>query len=362
MVNKRSKEYFSESEYGVKASPRVATNRSRLPRGGGREQLGKPYMVKGKMYYPKEDPDYRKIGSASWYGDAFHGRLTANGEIYDMTHLTAAHPTMPLPSYARVTNMANGSSVVVRVNDRGPYAHGRLIDLSKRAAEMLGYAHVGTAKVEVEYLGRAPLHGQDEQFLLASYEPGDDGPGQAPGNDPAAGVMIAMAGPTPTASTNAPAVPFPGQMQNVVAAGDPALPDYGPLPPDRPLMDMILTTAPAARGIGLSYAEEHVARASQAFSALSADTSAESVLQSWKSQQPEAPSAFIAAGTFASREEAERLLQALSEVGRPELQIAEAQGEIWYSVNLYADGRASLDNMLEKAWATGAADAIVVRD
>ena len=159
MVNtkdKRSKEYFAESEYGVKASPRVTTKRSNLQRGGGRDQVGRPYKVKGKWYYPKEQPGYKKTGKASWYGDAFHGRLTANGEIYDMTHLTAAHPTMPLPSYARVTNLKNGSSVMVRVNDRGPYAHGRVIDLSKRAAEMLDYTHSGIADVRVEYVSRAP--------------------------------------------------------------------------------------------------------------------------------------------------------------------------------------------------------------
>jgi rare lipoprotein A (peptidoglycan hydrolase) len=91
---------------------------------------------------PKEDKRYAKVGLASWYGDAFHGRLTANGEVYDMTHLTAAHPTMPLPSYARVTNLKNGSSVIVRVNDRGPYHEGRIIDVSERAAQMLDYANI----------------------------------------------------------------------------------------------------------------------------------------------------------------------------------------------------------------------------
>ena len=93
-----------------------------------------------------------------------------------MTHLTAAHPTMPLPSYARVTNLKNGSSVIVRVNDRGPYAHGRIIDLSKRAAEMLDYAHTGIAKVKVEYVGRAPLDGHDDSYLMASYRPGKERP------------------------------------------------------------------------------------------------------------------------------------------------------------------------------------------
>ena len=192
----RSKEYFSEAKYGVKASPRVSNLRTRLPRGGGRDQLGRPYKVAGKWYYPKEDRHYRKVGAASWYGDAFHGRLTANGEVYDMTHLTAAHPTMPLPSYARVTNLKNGSSVIVRVNDRGPYARGRIIDLSKRAAEMLDYAHGGVAKVKVEYVGRAPLDGHDDSYLMASYRPGNRH--GDPSDGLATGVMVAMNGPSPS--------------------------------------------------------------------------------------------------------------------------------------------------------------------
>ena len=208
-VKKRSKEYFSESEYGVKASPRVSFKRSNLTRGGGRDQLGRPYKVRGKIYYPKEDKNYKKVGLASWYGDAFHGRLTANGEIYDMTHLTAAHPTMPLPSYARVTNTENGSSVIVRVNDRGPYSHNRLIDLSKRAAELLDYTHIGTARVKVEYVGRAPLDGHDDRYLMASYRPGNRAPDPSDGLPE--GVMIAMNGPTPSADVGASAMAFPAK-------------------------------------------------------------------------------------------------------------------------------------------------------
>ena len=242
-THKRSKEYFAESEYGVKASPRVAFGKSNLPRGGGRDQLGKPYQVRGKWYYPKEDRNYTKVGGASWYGDAFHGRLTANGEVYDMTHLTAAHPTMPLPSYARVTNLENGSSVIVRVNDRGPYSNDRIIDLSQRAAEMLDYAHSGTAKVKVEYVGRAPLDGQDDQYLMASYQPGNAVPDPSIGLP--TGVMIAMNGPTPSLPTGA-AVPFPGELtgsqpafaEPIMSAQagtfDFALPDYGPIVPERP--------------------------------------------------------------------------------------------------------------------------------
>ncbi len=90
---------------------------------------------------------------ASWYGDAFHGRRTANGEVYDMRSLTAAHPTMPLPSYARVTNLSNGYSVIVRVNDRGPYHGGRVMDVSSRVADVLDFKSTGTAKIKVEYVG-----------------------------------------------------------------------------------------------------------------------------------------------------------------------------------------------------------------
>lgn len=160
---------FSEKKYGVAASPRVVKTSKPVPKGGGRYTVGKPYKIAGKWYYPKSDPDYEKVGYASWYGPTFHGRKTANGEIFDRNALTAAHPTMPLPSYAKVTNLANGQSMVVRVNDRGPFHDNRVIDLSERVANMLGTKARGIAKVKVEYVGRAPLHGQDEKRLLASY-------------------------------------------------------------------------------------------------------------------------------------------------------------------------------------------------
>lgn len=141
-----------------------------VPKGGGKYRVGQPYEIAGVQYHPKEDPNYDRVGTASWYGELFHGRRTANGEIYDMDRLSAAHPTLPLPIYARVTNLNNGRSIIVRVNDRGPYAYDRIIDLSRRSAEVLGYRHKGTATVRVQYLRRAPLNGDDsyEQRHLAS--------------------------------------------------------------------------------------------------------------------------------------------------------------------------------------------------
>lgn len=175
-INNETK--FSSAAYGVGASPRLTTSKN-VKKGGGRAMVGKPYQIKGKWYHPKLEPNYDKTGLASWYGPNFHGRLTANGEVYDQYHLSAAHPTFPLPSYARVTNQENGRSVIVRVNDRGPFAPGRIIDLSSKAADMLDTKQQGVAKVRVQYLGEAPLHGLDMDYLVASYSDGTSNiPGQ----------------------------------------------------------------------------------------------------------------------------------------------------------------------------------------
>jgi rare lipoprotein A len=116
----------------------------------GAYKVGEPYQIGGVWYYPKVDYQYRETGIASWYGPGFDGKNTANGETFDRNSLTAAHRTLPLPSMVRVTNLENGRSIKVRVNDRGPFAHGRIIDLSQRAAQLLGFANKGTAKVLVE--------------------------------------------------------------------------------------------------------------------------------------------------------------------------------------------------------------------
>ncbi len=150
-------------------SPRVIRVGDPVPKGGGVFKLGEPYLAGGKWYVPVNDQGYDEVGLASWYGDFFHGRRTANGEIYDMDALTAAHPTLPMPTYATVTNLANNRTVVVRINDRGPYHDGRIIDLSHKAAELLGFYGHGTAAVRVRYFAPAPLSGDDrlERSILA---------------------------------------------------------------------------------------------------------------------------------------------------------------------------------------------------
>lgn len=119
----------------------------------GHFKVGNPYVIMGKRYIPEETYSLTETGIASWYGPQFHGKKTANGEIFDMYELTAAHRTLQMPSLVRVTNLENGRSLIVRVNDRGPFARGRIIDLSKRSAELLGMKNQGTAKVRVQVLG-----------------------------------------------------------------------------------------------------------------------------------------------------------------------------------------------------------------
>jgi rare lipoprotein A len=178
-----------DPKYGVSASERVIAPGQPVPKGGGVYRVGKPYVVAGRTYVPEEDVNYSATGIASWYGDDFHGRYTANGEIYDMNSISAAHPTMPLPSYARVTNLKNHKSIIVRVNDRGPYANNRIIDLSRRTAKLLDFYGHGLARVKVDYVGRAPLAGSDDRKLVATLRDGD-----LPKREQAREIQVASAG------------------------------------------------------------------------------------------------------------------------------------------------------------------------
>jgi rare lipoprotein A len=173
-------------------------------------KVGKPYRIGGIWYYPKVDYSYQETGIASWYGRKFHKRQTANGQIFDMNAISAAHRTLPLPSMVQVTNLKNGRSLKVLVNDRGPFAHGRIIDLSRRAAQLLGYERAGIARVRVEIIA-------DESRRLASLA-------QGPGANKIAAPMSA---PVKISSLPAPAsedtdlkiVPVSGKTSLFVQAG-----------------------------------------------------------------------------------------------------------------------------------------------
>jgi rare lipoprotein A len=160
-----------EADPTVSAVPdrNILRQLAEIVRGGGREQIGQTYEIAGEIYEPEEDASYDRTGMASWYGGQFHGRTTANGEIFDRTAISAAHPTLPLPSYVRITNLKNDRSIMVRVNDRGPFRGSRLIDVSEQTAALLGFRRHGVTEVRVEYVSRAPLEGEDKATLLATY-------------------------------------------------------------------------------------------------------------------------------------------------------------------------------------------------
>jgi rare lipoprotein A len=190
-----------DSRYGVSPSPRVVADGDAVPKGGGTYHVGAPYTVAGRTYVPEENPNYQATGLASWYGDDFHGRLTANREVFDLNGITGAHPTLPLPSYVRVTNLSNGRSLIVRINDRGPYHGNRIIDVSTRAAQLLNFRVSGTAWVRVEYVGRAPIEGSDDRILAATLR--QDEPAPAPGSVKLAATRIVPAGSTASVGRNA---------------------------------------------------------------------------------------------------------------------------------------------------------------
>ena len=183
------------------ASPSVVSLERQAPKGGGVYKVGNPYQVDGQWYQPREEPGYDQVGIASWYGADFHGRKTSNGEVYDMMSLSAAHRTLPMPSYVYVTNLANNRTLLLRVNDRGPYARGRIIDLSSGAARALGVIAHGTAQVRVRYAGPAPLDGNDwkERRHLAA-QPWSNGAARFAQEDVARGPRVTEMVPAPTSA------------------------------------------------------------------------------------------------------------------------------------------------------------------
>ncbi len=157
----------------VGAAPPVRTGAAPAPEGWSRPFAGPPYQVKGKWFVPMHEPDYDEVGIASWYGPGFDGELASAGETFDQDALTAAHPTLPIPSVVRVTNLENNRSVLLRLNDRGPYVDDRIIDLSRGAADRLDVRRNGTAKVRVQYVGPAPTDADAEltERMFAQSQP-----------------------------------------------------------------------------------------------------------------------------------------------------------------------------------------------
>ena len=206
-------------------------------------KVGKPYQIAGVWYYPHVDYEYDETGIASWYGPGFHGKKTASGETYDQNGLTAAHRTLPLPSMIRVTNLANGRQITLKVNDRGPFAHGRILDVSRRGAQLLDFERTGTAKVRVEILA--------EESRQLAY--------QAGAYKVAPEVASGTGGSTASAQSGSPQVaaapvgdlaeePLPPPPGGQAATPKVNQPVTKPAPSAAPIEDKVLAAAPAPDG------------------------------------------------------------------------------------------------------------------
>jgi len=199
----------AETELAVHNAKRLHTPPDATAETLGDYKVGKPYQIKNVWYYPRVDYSYDETGIASWYGPGFHGKRTANGEVYNQNAMTAAHRTLPMPSLVQVTNLENGRSIQVRINDRGPFAHGRIIDLSKKGAELLGFVRQGTARVRVQIL-------EPESRQLVARAQGLEVPADAPSAAPVETVAVQELPPVGSA-----APPAPGPKRVRTASAEP---------------------------------------------------------------------------------------------------------------------------------------------
>jgi len=277
--------------------------------GGGFYKVGDPYKIDGEWYYPAEDENYDHEGIGSWYGPNFHGKPTANGEVFDENLITAAHPTLPMPIYARVTNLENGRSLVVRINDRGPFVSDREIDLSRRSAELLGYLNQGTARVRVQYLRRAPLEGDlpDIQTVTA-----DDSFVAPPPEQPSDRAPVA-AMPTQAVQVASLATAIP--VSAVASAGTLLATDMAPIP-DAPV---------AAAALLPSSIPAVTPAAAQAAPTAPLQQAPVSVI---------IPGTYVQAGAFANLANAEALKVQLADLGPVNIHPINVNGTELYRVRL----------------------------
>lgn len=279
-------------------------------------KVGKPYQVKGVWYYPQEDFNYDETGIASWYGPGFHTKTTANGEIYDENELTAAHKTLQMPALVRVTNLDNGRSVVVRLNDRGPYYPGRIIDMSRRGAQLLGFEGKGTAKVRVQVLG------DESRAIAAAARQGTPANLQA-SLDPAAAGAAPKAAPRPKVEISGGAV-------------SPAAPSVLAAPVAPP------ATVPGGMVGGRFLPSEQVQQ---------------------KSLRPGHDNIYVQAGAFAVADNANRLRGQLSAFGPAHVSEATVGGRRFYRVRIGPMASVdAADAALDKVIQTGQQGAKIIVD
>lgn len=309
-----------------RARPKVTTGS-----GGAHYKVGDPYQIKGIWYYPKEDYSYDETGIASWYGADFHDQKTANGEIFNKNELTAAHATLPMPSLARVTNLENGRSLVVRINDRGPFSGARLIDVSQRAAQLLGFEQQGTAKVRVQVLA-------DESKAIADAMRRYGSP--APETVKVASALPAAPAPS-TAVTSRPLEPVAGQRVSESPLTAPSASPAALAPPVQSDVPLPTNRAEAAAMMQVIQPVPEV-----------------------RQLPVTGPSQiYIQAGAFTKQDNAVRLKQKLARLGHVSVAPAAVRGVQYYRVRIgpIVDVTTA-DKMLRKVMQAGAGSARIVVD
>ena len=274
-------------------------------------KVGKAYQVAGVWYYPQEDFSYDETGIASWYGPNFHAKLTANGEVFDQNAVTAAHKTLQMPCVARITNLENGRSIIVRINDRGPFVNGRILDLSRRSAQLLGMEGKGTAKVRVQVMT------EESRVLAGKLKP------DTTGNEP----KVAQA--APRGSVMAETLPPPPGAHSQTST--PELTSSAP--------------AKAPRGMSVEAVDKELAS------------------QEVKTVPIHATNIYVQVGSFARHDNANRLAAKLSSVGKAKVQEGYVGGKPVFRVRLGPVGSVDdADRLLDAVVATGQQDARVVVD
>jgi rare lipoprotein A len=289
-------------------------------------KLGKAYNIDGAWYYPRVDYDYNETGIASWYGTDFHGKSTANGEVYDQNALTAAHKTLPMPTLVRVTNLENGRSIEVRINDRGPFVNNRIIDLTRRGAQLLGFENQGTARVRVQVM-------KEDSIMLANK---------------VGGAQLAYAGePEPGGTAPKPLAAPQGQVITQ------KLPGGGQAVPAPPLTSQPLTpTQPAQSNSVVGLPKPSAAAAATGVPSLNGSVS----------YTPVKPTnIFIQAGAFLQQGNATKLTQRLASLGQTRVTQVHVGSQTFYRVRLGPIPRVEdADTLLQKVIETGQPDARII--
>jgi len=323
-------------------------------------KVGQPYQVRGVWYTPKEQPNYDEIGIASWYGEQFHNRYTADGEVFDMTLPSAAHTTLPLPSLVEVTNLANGKRLIVRVNDRGPFVDGRVIDLSKEAAAELGFVTAGVTKVRVRYVGRA----SDPGGMSARQQVASAAPAPAPQTAKAPAQPAAQPAakpPVQLAAQSAPgarAAPAPHGF-GLVTLADTAAPTQPAARAPAPQADYDYTTAPRRP---IPYGQLGPAQAAPAVRAPATAPLPDVDALLGPQASANGPGSYeLQAGTFATEDAARRFAARLTSGGLPEVRPVRDELGVTYQVVLHGlAGRTEAAAAQNEAVALGATRALIV--